>query len=110
MKPIVQDHSKANVWRKRRLEDGCIDWRMQDEAIYNLVRALSYPYVGAHLIRDGKPISVWKAEIGPSLPINIEPGRIMDVRGRDILVKCYTGSVWLLEHGFDILPKIDDTL
>lgn len=46
---IPQDHSMGNVWRKRGMKDGEIDFRMTSYAIYNLVRALTTPYVGAHL-------------------------------------------------------------
>ena len=47
---LPQDHSLANYWRKRTYKDGEIDWRMSLRNIYNLVRALTRPYVGAHFI------------------------------------------------------------
>ncbi|MFQ8877714.1 MAG: hypothetical protein ACLR7N_03875 [Roseburia hominis] len=43
----------GNVWRKRGKRDGEIDWRMSSRAIYNLVRALTKPYVGAHFVYRG---------------------------------------------------------
>ena len=47
IKRIKQDHSISNIWRKRGLKDGIIDWRMSSIGIYNLVRALTKPYIGA---------------------------------------------------------------
>lgn len=43
------DFVEGNTWRKRNKEDGKIDWRMSSRGIYNLVRALTKPYVGANL-------------------------------------------------------------
>jgi methionyl-tRNA formyltransferase len=107
---VPQDHSQANVWRKRGREDGRIDWRMSALAIRNLVRALTHPYVGAHCETVGKSITIWKAEIGPAAPANLEPGRVIEVQGMDILVKCYGGSVRLIEHEFDPLPSPGSSL
>ena len=103
--PAPQDHAKANVWRKRGRADGCIDWRMDADAIHKLVRALTRPYVGAHCEFSGKAVPVWKVEIGPPAPANLEPGRVLEIHGRDILVKCQGGSLRLIEHGFDPLPQ-----
>ena len=36
---------------------------MTSQAIYNLVRALTKPYVGAHINYKEKEIIVWKVEI-----------------------------------------------
>jgi methionyl-tRNA formyltransferase len=110
VKPAPQDHRLANVWRKRRPEDGRIDWRMDVTAIRNLVRALTSPYVGAHCDAGGKTVRVWKVAIGPPGPPNLEPGRVIKVNGRDILVKCYGGSIRLIEHEFDPLPAPGSSL
>ena len=60
---VPQDHSKANLWRKRSQNDGKIDWRMSAYSIHNLVRGLTKPYSGAHFDLRGKLIKVWKTEI-----------------------------------------------
>ena len=46
---IKQDKTLGNSWRKRTKQDGKIDFRMSTNAIINLVKALSLPYVGAHI-------------------------------------------------------------
>jgi len=85
---IAQDHSKANVWRKRGPKDGTIDWRMSAEAIYNLVRALAKPYIGAHFMVNGKEVKVWKSAVEPYASNNIEPGKVIGFRDSAPLIKC----------------------
>jgi len=109
-KRIKQDHSKANYWRKRTKNDGEIDFRMSSRAIYNLVRALTKPYVGAHLIYKEKEIKIWKIEEVECNLKNIEPGKILEVKDNKILVKCYDNAVRILEHEFDEIPKVGDYL
>jgi len=104
-KRIKQDHSKANYWRKRTKKDGEIDFRMSSRGIYNLVRALTKPYVGAHLIYKEKEIKVWKVEEVECNLKNIEPGKVLEVKENIILVKCYDNAIRILEHEFDELPK-----
>lgn len=95
----------GNTWRKRKAEDGRIDFRMGSRAVYNLVRALARPYPGAHVARKDGDVKVWKArEAGWSEP-NLEPGKVLAVNGSVITVKTYDGAVDLLEHEFDPLPE-----
>lgn len=109
-KRIKQDHSKANYWRKRTKKDGEIDFRMSSRAIYNLVRALTRPYVGAHLVYKEKEIKVWRVEEVECNLKNIEPGKVLEVEDSKILVKCYDNAVRILEHEFDEIPKVGEYL
>lgn len=99
---IPQNHCVANVWRKRGVLDGRIDWRMAAESIYNLVRGLSRPYVGAHFEYKGQLIKVWRLEIAPDMPLNIEPGKICLSDRRGVLVKAGIGAVRLCEFSPEI--------
>lgn len=105
-----QDSSKANYWRKRSKADGQIDWRMSANCINNLVRALTKPYVGAHFIYNGEEVKIWKAEIVENEFCNIEPGKVIEVRGEDILIKCGEGALLLTKHECRDLPKRGDYL
>ncbi|MGZ3769103.1 MAG: formyltransferase family protein [Bdellovibrio sp.] len=106
-----QDSSQANYWRKRGRADGQIDFRMSAQAIHNLVRALTKPYVGAHILTKNGDVKVWKTRISPrSYPVNIEAGQVLDVRENVILVKTYDGAVEVLEHEFNPLPIKGDYL
>lgn len=71
---------EQNTWRKRNRNDGKIDWRMSSGNIYNLVRALSEPYVGAHFEYNGREYKVWEVKESEDFAYrNIEPGKIIDV-------------------------------
>lgn len=72
--------SEGNVWRKRGKADGKIDWRMSSRSIYNLVRALTKPYVGAHFLYQEKEYKIWKVrEVFKEGYENIEPGKVIKV-------------------------------
>lgn len=97
--PQRQDDREGNSWRKRGEKDGIIDWRMSSRAIYNLIRALTKPYVGACFIYGDKKIRVWRAEeIISSQYINIEPGKIIKFNNKhDYWVKAYDNIIHVLD-------------
>jgi len=93
-----QDRTLANYWRKRSAKDGLIDWRMTAQDIHNLVRALTIPYPGAQFLsKDDDLITVWQSAVAPDLaPLNLEPGKVLNVQNSKILVKCaQDSSLWL---------------
>jgi methionyl-tRNA formyltransferase len=96
--PIPQDHDLANTWRKRGPADGRIDWRMSANGIHNLVRGLTRPYVGAHFDYDHQTIKVWQTEIESKVPVNLEPGKVLQVNTNSLLVKAGTDAIWLLDY------------
>ncbi|EAH8344869.1 methionyl-tRNA formyltransferase [Campylobacter coli] len=95
----------GNTWRKRDFKDGKIDFRMSSLAIYNLIRALAPPYIGAEILYKNKIYKVYKAKIVKNSQNNLECGKILQVNQKGILVKSYDGAILLTEHNFDILPK-----
>ncbi|RUM92697.1 MAG: formyltransferase [Thermodesulfatator sp.] len=56
---IVQDHSKATYFGGRRPEDGRIDWTWDAQRIYNLIRAVAWPYPGAFTMNGTEKLYVW---------------------------------------------------
>ena len=107
---IKQNDETSNIWRKRVKTDGQIDFRMESQAIYNLVRALSKPYVGAHINYKEKEITVWKVEIVENKQNNIESGKVLDINEDKILVKTYDGAIRITHHEFKKLPNIGEYL
>lgn len=107
---LVQDHQKANVWRKRGYADGQIDWRMAASSIHNLVRGLTRPYVGAHFDYDGQAIKVWKTEVEMNVPNNLEPGKVLEILDTEVLVKAGIGAVRLLELDSSVHFRVGDYL
>ena len=94
-----QSVEEGNVWRKRWKKDGEIDWRMSGRNIYNLVRALTRPYVGAHFVYRDKDYKVWKVKevFAPGYE-NIEPGKVVGViSDHDFLVKSGDHLIEVLE-------------
>jgi len=106
----LQNTIVGNSWRKRGMVDGQIDWRMSSRAIYNLVRALTTPYVGAHCLVNGESIKIFRIKEKVCSLKNIEPGKVLSVKGRRIVIKTYDGAVELEKHNFIILPKKGDYL
>ena len=95
-----QDHAKANTWRQRTEKDGLIDWRMSATSIHNLVRALTHPYVGAHIGRADGNARVWRTSLQEDkAPSNLEPGRIVRILSDNVIVvKCGAGTIRLIDH------------
>lgn len=110
VEPREQNHTQANSWRRRSDEDGRIDWRMSAGAIYRLVRALTQPYVGAHVDRDGTDQKVWAVEVMGAAPANLEPGKVLAVQADLVTVKVDDGAVRLVDHELDPIPAEGDYL
>ena len=109
-KKITQNPNLSNLWRRREKKDGLIDFRMNSRAIYNLVRGLTRPYIGAHIEYCGQDISIWKVEEVECVNNNIEPGRVVGLYNNSIVVKTFGGAIKIVEHDFNFLPKMNECL
>ena len=83
---------------------------MTSQAIHNLVRALTKPYIGAHVNYKEKEVIVWKVEIIDNKQDNIESGKVLDVNEGKILVKTYDGAIKITHHEFKKLPNVGEYL
>lgn len=99
---------EGNTWRKRTKNDGKIDWRMSGRSIYNLVRALSEPYAGAHFLYHGEEYKIWETrELPDSGYENIEPGKIIDVtKDNQFFVKTGSGIIEVIRYDNDFKPDV----
>ena len=97
--PYIKVNEGGNLWRKRDKNDGQIDWRMYSESIYNLVRALTHPYVGAHFSYKDIEYKVWKVQVWQEpIPNNIEPGKILQINSmHDFIIKTGDGAIRVLD-------------
>jgi len=109
-KKIPQNNTIATYWRKRDKNDGKIDFKMSSLSIYNLVRALTKPYIGAHIEYNKDDIKIWKVKEEEYNLENIEYGKVLDIFENTILIKCYDKAIRIVEHDFKILPKVGDYL
>ncbi len=107
---IKQNNHLSNIWRKRSKVDGIIDFRMTSNAIYNLVRALSKPYVGAILKYKDEEVTIWKVEEIECDLQNIEYGKVLENDGKTITIKTYDKAIKIIEHEFKELPKVGEYL
>lgn len=98
---LDQPDGIGNAWRKRTKRDGKIDFRMSAWCIYNLVRGLSKPYVGAYFEFKEKEYKVWNTEIvtdEQEAYLNIEPGKVLEV---------YSQCSFLVKTGENLIRIID---
>lgn len=102
---IEPENVMGNTWRKRSCSDGRIDWRMSSRSIYNLVRGLSKPYVGAHFEHEHREYKVWKvSECFEKGYENIEAGKILWVKENGMFaVKAGEDIIEVIEYD-DFLP------
>lgn len=91
---IKQDDSKATIFKRRKPEDGLIDWNKTSEQLHNWVRALTHPYPGAFTFYKGKKIFVWKASLG-TWEGKEKPGTILQANKQGMLVKTSDGALCL---------------
>lgn len=91
--PLPQNHMQATVWRKRGAPDGLIDWRMSAEAVHNLTRALTRPYIGAEFRYGTGLAKLWRCEVvAGDVPRNAEPGKVLEVEARGPIIKTGMGA------------------
>lgn len=98
IRAVPQDESKASysIWRSP--EDCHINWSLSAEAIYNMIRAVGYPYPGAYTYDGEQKIYIDKAETVGDLPFAIRmPGKIWSLAGGSPTVICGQGMLRIIE-------------
>ena len=92
---VEQDHSRASYFGGRKPEDGLIDWSRGAVEIYNLVRAVTFPYPGAFTNLAGRKLYIWWAEPDEEAAMGEEkPGEILrSHRGEGIAVATGKGAL-----------------
>jgi methionyl-tRNA formyltransferase len=108
---VPQNAAIATYWRKRHRSDGLIDWRMPAEDIYNLVRALAFPYPGAELLYKEQYLKIREVSVSEQKVSRcIEPGKVLEVEGERVLVKCgQYSAIWVCGLKIDSI-QVDDYL
>ncbi len=101
---IPQDHSLADYFGGRRPEDGRIDWEWPAGRIYNLIRAVAWPYPGAFSILDGKKILVWWGEVREGGETHGPPGTVTAV-GEERWVQTGEGRLKLVTLSWEGGPR-----
>jgi methionyl-tRNA formyltransferase len=97
---VKQKESEATYTCKRTPEDGQINWNDSSEKVYNLVRALAYPYSGAFFYHNNKKYEIRSASPGIQNNKHFSgriPGRIISILNNGIEVMCGEGTVMINE-------------
>lgn len=94
---IKQDHSKASYFGGRRPEDGLIDWNWDAVRIYNLVRAVTWPYPGSFgfVQENGRKIYIWECEPLEDMDTGKAPGTVA-IRDGNCLVQSGKGCIRII--------------
>ena len=85
-----QDHRLARYYPSRSPADGRINWRLNAIDIYNLVKALVYPYPGAFCFYKGQRIIIEETSVEIDNKPHFRPGKISAV-DKDGHIKITTG-------------------
>lgn len=105
---IPQDPKRASVWKKRRPEDGIIDWNSMSICIYNWIRGNTYPYPGAFTFVGDRKLFVWKARIsGLEIAVQGMPPGKMVCMGDKLFVKTGDGILEILCLNFEGDEEMD---
>jgi methionyl-tRNA formyltransferase len=98
-----QDESQATTFGGRRPEDGRIDWTMDAEKIYNLIRAVTQPYPGAFTEAGGKKLFIWWAK--PVREQGGTPGQVLSLD--PLLVAAGSGSLEIVNMEWEDAEEDD---
>jgi methionyl-tRNA formyltransferase len=92
---IPQDNSKASYTCSRSPEDGLIHWEHTTISIYNLIRAITYPFPCAFTHLNGEKIYILNAEICENRNyVGRIPGKIVSrLSGRGVVVLTGDGAL-----------------
>lgn len=104
---IKQDLSNGCYFGKRTPEDGKIDWNVDAEKIFNLIRAVSRPYPGAYTYYENNKVIIWKAKLTDQLESEkcLPDGYLVSNKGEFICVKAKNKNIMITEY--EIVGKIE---
>ncbi len=103
-----QDNSLATYTKRRKPEDGKIEWNKTSREVWNFIRALTQPFPGAFTYLRDKKILVWKASMSDKTGT---PGEVLDItNGKGVEVATGNGSVIMERVGTDGIEMFADEL
>lgn len=111
---IPQDHARATHRRRRTDDDRIIRWEESSMTVYNLIRGLARPYLGATTSAAGTDILVWRAlppAGGAAAPAGALPGTVLAADGGALHVATGDGVLVLTEvTGLDAVAIVPGTV
>lgn len=108
---VIPQLGEPTYYPKRNPEDGKINWNLMSvDEIYNLVRALTYPYPGAFTFLNNQKIMIWQAQIfDRSIKYYAKKyGEVLEVFiNGDFVVNCLDGLLLVTNYEPKIIKKGD---
>lgn len=77
--PVFQTDNTATYYRKREPGDGRVIWSLQATEIYNLIRALVFPWPGAYCFYKKNKIIIEKVSVKIDNRPHFRPGKILKI-------------------------------
>ena len=104
-----QGDATPSYYPKRSAEDGVLYWSDNTRTLYNLVRAVTFPFPGAYTLLGGAKLMVWQAQpFDTRLSWEAPGGRIVAVfEGGDFVVKTGDGTLLITKHEGQCLTPAD---
>ena len=98
----LKSYKHGNYFRKRFFSDGQLNFNSTCKYNYNLIRALSYPYPGAHFKIKNKIFKIWRSIYRKEAKIKEYPGKIIKIDKKKLVVQCIDGKISLLNHKINL--------
>lgn len=98
VEPVKQSKKKARYMRQRKDSDGKINWKhMSSTKVFNLVRALNNPYLGAFYFEKKIKTRVFKCMEIKKYKKKLNPGETIYLKNKKIF-KCQRGYIKILKE------------
>ena len=94
---VPQNHTEATYLRKRSERDGEVAWEVGSREVFNLIRALTRPYVGAHTHLGDRKISLWRGRPVAGVTRTASPGFVLEASENALVVTTGDGVIRLTE-------------
>jgi methionyl-tRNA formyltransferase len=94
---IPQDHTRASYAPRLKKEQGKLDWTRDAVSVERMVRAFS-PWPGAFAFCRGQRFIIHAGSAAASAAPCSAPGQILETRTEGILVRCGSGTAFLIER------------
>jgi methionyl-tRNA formyltransferase len=99
LKVKKQNHKKATYAKRRRPDDGRVDWNKSSQEVFNFIRALQPPYPYSWAMLGNEKLFIKRAKVLGKIRYEpaVSAGTIGAVGKNAFSVKCAVGTIQLLE-------------
>lgn len=109
--PIQQNHQYGFYCPMRSQGDEIIDWNQTSRSIFNFIRALNAPNLGAKSYIKDQEITIYKSKIINNAPNYISTsGVIVGIDKNDLIIKTLDSTLRITDYNYKSKPKIGDRL